>query len=158
MTHHQLISSAISAYARIHMSFFKNNPEFKLYYSDTDSAVIDKPLPDNMVGSELGQMKLEHTITKAVFLAPKVYGIIDTEGNEIIKAKGLTKDNIKSIKIADLEQLLNLDASKLFSQNKQYKSLFKSNISVLNTIYTLKATSNKRQLIYVNEILNLLIF
>ena len=52
------------------MSQFKNNPNYKLYYSDTDCAVTDKQLPEYMVGSELGQMKLEHVITKGVFLAP----------------------------------------------------------------------------------------
>jgi hypothetical protein len=44
------IASAISAGARVHMSFLKNNPLFKLDYSDTESAVIDAPLPDGIVG------------------------------------------------------------------------------------------------------------
>jgi hypothetical protein len=39
------IASAITSEARVYMSNFKNNPNFKLYYSDTDSIVIDKPLP-----------------------------------------------------------------------------------------------------------------
>jgi DNA polymerase type B, organellar and viral len=64
------IASAISAYARIFMSYFKNNPLFKLYNSDTDNIVINKPLPEELIGNKLGQMKLEHVITKAVFLAP----------------------------------------------------------------------------------------
>jgi DNA polymerase type B, organellar and viral len=63
------IASAITAGARIHMSTFKNNPNFNLYYSDTDNAVIDQELPEHMVGKDLGQMKLEHIINKAVFLA-----------------------------------------------------------------------------------------
>ena len=83
------IASAITSYARIHMSYFKNNPLFKLYYTDTDSAVINIKLPDEMIGKELGLMKLEYIIKKAVFLAPKVYGLITDEANEIIKAKGL---------------------------------------------------------------------
>jgi hypothetical protein len=146
------IASAITSYARIHMSQFKNNPLFKLYYSDTDNIVINKPLPPELVGKELGLMKLEHVIKKAVFLAPKVYGLIEDNGNEIIKAKGLTKNTIKSIKVSDLELLLKKDSSKVFTQEKGYKSLFKSNISVLKTIYTIKATSNKRQIIYKNGI------
>ena len=146
------IASAITAYARIKMSYFKNNPAFKLYYSDTDSAVIDSPLPDFMVGPALGQMKLEHVINKAVFLAPKVYGLITTTGDEIIKVKGLTKDVIKNINISDLEDLLREDSTKSLSQSKTYKSLYDANIEVKNTIYTLKATSNKRQNIYVNGI------
>ena len=39
------IASAITAYARVHMSIFKNNPLFKLYYSDTDNIIVDRPLP-----------------------------------------------------------------------------------------------------------------
>ena len=97
------IASAITAYARIKMSQFKNNSNFKSYNSDTDNIVINKPLPEHMIGKELGQMKLEHTIKKAVFLAPKVYGLVEENGNEIIKAKGLIKNTIKNIKVADLE-------------------------------------------------------
>jgi len=48
------IASAITAGARVHMSIFKNNPNFNLYYSDTDSSVIDSPLPESMVGGGLG--------------------------------------------------------------------------------------------------------
>ena len=47
------IASAISAYARIHMSQFKNNPNYELYYSDTDSIDINKPLPNNFIFSYL---------------------------------------------------------------------------------------------------------
>lgn len=146
------IASAITAYARIKMSSFKNNPSYKLFNSDTDNIVINKPLPDEIIGNNLGQVKLEHTITKGVFLAPKVYGLIETNGNEIIKAKGLTKNSIENIKVSHLELLLKKDATKLFTQEKVYKSLFNSEISVLDTAYTLKATSNKRQLIYKNGI------
>ena len=146
------IASAISAYARIHMSQFKNNPLLKLYYSDTDSAVFNTPLPSEYVGNGLGLMKLEHIITKAVFLAPKVYALITDSGEQIIKAKGLTKDVIKNINIADYVQLLHKNSSTTFKQNKTYKSLYEANISVQDTIYTLKTTSNKRQNIYINGI------
>ena len=148
------IASAITAYARIHMSNFKNNPNFNLYYSDTDSVVIDKALSDNMVGNKLGQVKLEYTISKAVFLAPKVYGLITEDGKEIIKAKGLTKETIKNINVSDLELLLKIDSNKIFKQEKAYKYLFNSEYLILDTAYTLKATSNKRQLIYLNGIFN----
>lgn len=150
------IASAITAYARIFMSQFKNNPNYNLYYSDTDSIVIDTQLPNEFVGNALGQLKLEYIIKKAVFLAPKVYGLITVNENgdniEIIKAKGLTKDSIKNIKVSDLELLLNKDSIKLFNQDKSFKNLFNSDIKVLNTAYTLKITSNKRKLIYENGI------
>jgi hypothetical protein len=109
-------------------------------------------LSTEFVGNALGQLKLEYVIKKAVFLAPKVYGLITVNENgdniEIIKAKGLTKDSIKNIKVSDLELLLNKDSIKLFNQDKSFKNLFNSDIKVLNTAYTLKITSNKRKLIY----------
>ena len=144
------IASAITAGARIHMSIFKNNPDFNLYYTDTDSVVIDQELPESMIGQNLGQLKLEHTIDRAVFLAPKVYGLVTAEGVEVIKIKGLSK-NIK-LNINDLEQLLVKDSSKEFNQEKWYKSIVNSEINVSNQIYTLSVTSNKRQIIYINDI------
>jgi hypothetical protein len=146
------IASAITAYARVHMSQFKNNPNYKLYYSDTDCAVLNTLLPAELVGPGLGQMKLEHIITKGIFLAPKVYALITDQGEQIIKAKGLTKDVIQDINIADFEFLLSKDSSKLLKQSKLSKSLYNSDIELINTIYTLKVTSNKRQNIYINGI------
>ena len=115
------IASAITASARVHMSIFKNNPLFNLYYSDTDSIVIDAPLPPEYVGS--GLMKLEHTINRAVFLAPKVYGIEDIDGNEIIKVKGINQDAASELNIMDLELLLVKDSSKEFTQEKWFKKV-----------------------------------
>jgi hypothetical protein len=89
------IASAITAYARIHMSQFKNNPNFNLYYTDTDSAYIDRPFPKHLVNSKvLGLMKLENVLKKAIFLAPKVYYLETVEGKIIYKVKGL-KHNIE---------------------------------------------------------------
>jgi hypothetical protein len=59
------IASAITALARIHMSKFKNNSNFNLYYTDTDSIFIDLspeqlmelyPTGQYSIGSELGQL------------------------------------------------------------------------------------------------------
>ena len=83
------IAAAVTAYGRIHMSQFKNSQEFELYYSDTDSIDISKPLDNKFVGKELGLMKLEHTFSDAIYLAPKVYGCISDNKEEIIKIKGL---------------------------------------------------------------------
>jgi hypothetical protein len=99
------IASAITAYARIHMSYFKNNPNFNLYYSDTDSAYIDRPLPKDMVSSTiLGKLKLENVLNKAIFLAPKVYYLETIDGKVIYKVKGL-KHEVELTK-TDFENLL----------------------------------------------------
>ena len=89
-----VISSAITAYARIFMSRFKNNKNFILFYTDTDSLYTNKPLDiyyKNLIGKDLGQFKLEVIFDEAVFLAPKVYGGIVSDTNnkiEITKVKG----------------------------------------------------------------------
>ena len=143
------IASAVTAGGRMWMSTLKNNPLFKLYYSDTDSAAIDRPLPSYMVGAALGQFKLEYVVERAVFLAPKVYGLLTTEGKEIVKVKGLTPD----ISIGDLDQLLIQDSQKVFIQEKWYKDLYEGEITPQQVAYTLKITSNKRELVYIDGIL-----
>nr|AQU12774.1 DNA polymerase [Thelephora ganbajun] len=148
------IASAITAYGRIHMSYFKNNPLFKLFYSDTDSIVIDAPLPEHLVGNELGQLKLEHVIKKAVFLAPKVYGFIDENGTEIIKIKGINHEVASQLHINELENLLIKDSCREFTQTKWFKKVIEGEITVTDIAYTLKVTSNKRQSIYVDDIFN----
>lgn len=147
------ISSAITAYSRIHMSQFKNNPEFKLFYSDTDSIYINKPLPESLVSNnELGKLKLEYICNKGVFIAPKVYGLITNNNQVIIKIKGLTKETIEqNVTIKLLEELLIKDSKLEIPQNKWYKSIIDSNITIKEQLYTLKVTDNKRELIYVNN-------
>jgi hypothetical protein len=77
-----------TAYARINMSPIKLDFKDHLLYTDTDSYFLTSPLPDSMVGKELGKFKLEFIAEKCVFIAPKVYGAILTDGQEIIKIKG----------------------------------------------------------------------
>jgi len=152
------IASTVTSEARVFMSFLKNNPEFKLYYSDTDSGFINKPLPDHLIGSALGLFKLENVISKAVFLAPKLYALItvigDGDGKEIIKVKGLTKELTSNLHFQDLEALLIEDSSREFTQEKWFKSVINGEINTSDIIYTLKITSTKRESIYVNKVFN----
>jgi hypothetical protein len=149
------IASAITANARIRMSQFKD-PEFlkvnnlKLLYSDTDSAYFNNPLPLSFVDPiRLGAMKLEGVYDEAVFLAPKVYSLKNKE-EEIIKIKGLSKNSINKhgINLDLLYQLLIKESYSKFNQTKWFKNLNKGTISVLDQLYTLKVTDNKRKLIY----------
>jgi DNA polymerase type B, organellar and viral len=148
------IASAITAYARSFMSYFKNNPEFHLYYSDTDSVIIDKALPANLIGSALGQLKLEYVINKAAFIAPKVYALITDTGEEVIKIKGINHTAIvnENIHFTDILNLLIQDSQREFTQEKWYKNVMAGTITVTDIAYTLKVTSNKRQSIYVDGI------
>lgn len=146
------IASTITAAGRVWMSLVKNNRKFNLYYSDTDSVVIDKALPAKMVGGNLGQFKLEYNIKQAVFLAPKVYGLITKDGDEIIKVKGLTSKALQGLHIQDLDALLSLDSMKEFTQEKWFKSVTAGTINVTDVAYSLKVTNNKRQGIYVDNL------
>jgi hypothetical protein len=113
------IASAISSYARIHMSQFKNNPDYKLFYSDTDSAYTNKPLPDHQVSNtELGKMKLDFVANKGIFLSPKVYSLLLLNGDLKSKVKGLTSENINKLNINDFESLLYKDYNLLLNQDK----------------------------------------
>ena len=150
------IAAAISAYARIYMSQFKNNPKFTLYYTDTDSIFINKPLPSFLVDEkELGKFKTVNVFRKFIGLAPKVYGGINNDGHEVIKAKGLKL----RISFAELEKLLNVKAlsneSKvsLITQPKWFKNLEDGTITEKEILHNLKPTENKRNLIYSNNLL-----
>lgn len=144
------IASAITAYARIELSKIKKyciDNDIKIYYFDTDSIIINKPLPNDFLTNELGKWKLEAIIKEGVFIAPKVYGYITENGNEIIKIKGYKN----KISFEQLKSLLIKDNKLELLQEKWFKSLEKGEISILNQIYTLIPTLNKRQLIYKNN-------
>lgn len=144
------IGSAITAYARIHMSQFKNNPNIKLYYSDTGSVFTENPLPDYLIDDKkLGLLKLEHVLSKFVGLGPKVYGGIDSNGNEFVKTKGLKT----KLSLRDLEDLLIENQNKDFNQEKWFNNLIDGHISVTDSKYNLKPTNYKRQLVYSNGML-----
>jgi hypothetical protein len=108
------IASAITAYARIFMAKHKNNPNYKIFYTDTDSIFTDKPIESNLIGSKLGQFKLEYVFKEAIFLAPKVYGGITGEGKEITKVKGFKN----KITFNELKELLNKNKTLNLNQNK----------------------------------------
>lgn len=86
------ISAAITAYAQMELMNFKNIKGNKLLYSDTDSLLMEKPLPDNLISeTKLGKLKLEYILKEAIFISPKFYALKTVEGEEIVKTKGISK-------------------------------------------------------------------
>ncbi|BDI12843.1 hypothetical protein (mitochondrion) [Phanerochaete sordida] len=142
------IASAVTSGGRVYMSPIKNNPAFNLYYSDTDSVVINKELDEVFVGTKIGQFKLEHIIKEAVFLAPKFYGFINEKGEEFMKGKGVTSVALKDLSFSILLNLLKPNTSFEFTQEKWFKNMYTSEITVANMAYILKATTNKRHSLY----------
>lgn len=144
------IASFVTAYARIHMSQFKNNKDFKLYYSDTDSAIIDRPLPNHLVDSKvLGKMKLEYTVKKGIFLAPKLYCLLTNNNEFITKTRGLNH-NIQ-LQLEDFQNLLFKDSEIIKNQYKWFKSMYEGTIKIEDLPYSIKYTENKRQLIFEKD-------
>jgi hypothetical protein len=138
-----VVSSAVTANARIYMTYFKTRKDFQLFYVDTDSIDINKALDDKYVGEKLGQMKLEHIFDKSLYLAPKVYAGI-TSNYEVVKAKGVKVD----VEYKQLEPLLFKNASLSIDQEKWYKDISHGQIKCINELYHLMVTESKRKLIY----------
>jgi hypothetical protein len=83
---------AITAYARMYM--FKIiyrliELGIEIYYMDTDSMTVNNPIPDDLIGNNLGLFKLEHEIDQAYFISPKLYALKTSNGKYIVKAKGI---------------------------------------------------------------------
>lgn len=103
-----------------------------------------KPIPAPPVKPCVWQRSSE-----AVFLAPKVYAGITSNGQEIIKIKGLSHDTInKDVTFDLLKTLLVKDNSLNFIQTKYIRQLDQSTISLSEQTYSLIPTENKRALVY----------
>jgi len=88
------IAAAIASYARIIINDYKNIPGNPCIMSDTDSAVLTKPLPKQFIGQELGQLKLEHEIKMGIFIKKKLYYILNSNDKEIIKSSGIDSSRL----------------------------------------------------------------
>ena len=102
-----MVALSVTAYTRILISKVKNDPNFILLYTDTDSVIGIGDLPKDIIDStKLGSFKLENEYFKFISIALKVYGAIDIKGNEYTKIKGF-KENIS---LSNLESLLYKDS------------------------------------------------
>ena len=124
------IASAITSYARIEMMKYKTIPDVNVFYSDTDSIFIDKELPKDLVGNELGQMKDELNgdwIKEAYFLGIKKYAYKDGNGNVKTVFSGVPRD---SLAWADIVKIASGEVFTKTVNDQFYKSLSKLQISI----------------------------
>jgi len=99
------ISSAISAYARMSINIYKNLEDNLLIYSDTDSLILKKKLPDHLMGNKIGQFKLESEFINGIFIRKKLYCYTDINENKLIKiSSGVDSDKLC---YSDYEKLAN---------------------------------------------------
>lgn len=154
------VSMAITAESRIFMSKFKNNPSLKLYYTDTDSIFVENSLkeiedvvPGIIDNKQLGKLKLECAISKAVFLAPKSYYYETVEGERVCKLKGVKRQVIAKyleegvINFEMFVTLLNKDQNFVLNQAKWFKDKL-TNIRIVEGSFNLKMNDNKRDLVF----------
>lgn len=146
------IASAITAYARVFMSQFKNNPSFSLLYTDTDSGFFEGELPEELIGSGLGLFKLEAKYKEIVFLGPKIYsGITDDcakASQTITKIKGFK--NNKSVSFENIKSLLVKESNLKLNHMKWFRNV--NSIEMKQSPYLLSNTENKRSIKYENNI------
>jgi hypothetical protein len=156
------ISLFITAYARIHIHSYAKKYDLTIYNMDTDSIVTDKPLPDNDVGNELGQMKLEYVIVKGLHSSPKTYWHLplfnyfpflnsdkkkDKDLKPIVKSKGTGKD----ITFESFEKLLNLETI-IYIKEKWFKDRQNSTINVRQVSLKVRGGTNKRRMVIKNGV------
>lgn len=87
------LAAAITASARIYMYPYISRED--CYYTDTDSVVLGQQLPKEVLSSSvLGKFKLEDTVMKGYFLAPKSYYYYTIDGKNVLKYKGPAKNQV----------------------------------------------------------------
>lgn len=107
-----VLSTFVTAYARLRLYEYFERLKFDIYYCDTDSVFTPRKLRSS---KELGAMKLEYQLKEACFLLPKTYGgtvlTVDDSHEFIRKMKGFQKKNISHITFEDYKNALEGDYS-----------------------------------------------
>jgi len=143
------IASAITAYARIYMHKFKMEYKDNLYYSDTDSLILDKEISEDLISdNKLGLFKLEGIVKSGIFVAPKLY-YMELESEDVLKVKGVNKKYFSKNYFTELYNnstpLEPINTERNFIRNFKDFSISKKNVNV-----SISGTFNKRLKIYKN--------
>ena len=77
----------------------------------------------------MGQLKVEHIINKAVFLAPKTYFLELENGDKVIKIKGLSQQNV-DLSLDDFIELLHKESSLALKQKIWTKNKPEANMAI----------------------------
>ena len=88
----------VTSYARIHINKMKleiiNKGGF-IYYSDTDSIVLNKTdYNSDWISDNIGLFKLEYEIKEAYFISNKTYCLLLHNDQTIIKTKGVINNSL----------------------------------------------------------------
>jgi hypothetical protein len=152
------IAAAVTAYARIHMIYYKQLPG--TVYTDTDSIFTTNILPEHLIGSDLGLMKDELngvTIQEGLFLGIKKYGywFLDKDGNKVEASvfAGVKRNSLAFNELIDLYQGLTLHKS---IDGRFYKSFNSLNISIKSSNISIVKSERKALVdnIYIPPVMN----
>ena len=144
------IASAVTSYARIHMIKFKVlciELGIKIIYTDTDSIFTDKPLPDYLIGVELGQFKDELNglvIKQAYFLGIKNYGYTIEYPNKEIKEysvwAGVKRNSISFIELIEISKGKTITKK---MSDRFYKYMSTLNVTIKDSKTNISLNNNK---------------
>lgn len=159
------VAAYVTAYAheKLYKALF--SLDNAVYYCDTDSLVTTQEIETS---DKLGELKIEHKIIEAIFLNPKLYGFIDDQGKEHIKAKGFkvwdpNKKDFKLITFNSFKKALFKNDRSDFNQEYEKLFGFRSALNAKNNIdnsflfvgsqkKSLKIIANKREFNYFSSV------
>lgn len=130
------IASAITSKARLCLlRALKSGEKIgNVFYCDTDSIVLDVPLPDHFVDDyEIGKFKLESRPDRAIFLKPKVYAEM-FESETHVKFKGVSRETQSTMDMTDYEMML----KELTNLDKDFIIVEKNRLTFRSIMYTQK--------------------
>ena len=130
------------------MNQFKNIKDNKYIGGDTDSVILSKPLNNKLVGSQLGQFKLEAIISEGFYLSKKFYLIVTILNDIIIKCKGINNAN-QIIKYNTFIELFKGNSVEV-SQTRFIRKMGELNIQIKDIKHIIKPLINK----HINELFN----
>lgn len=84
-----LWASQITAYARVRLHSLLEQAGVSLLYCDTDGVYTDAPIFQE--SHELGGVELRGVYQEGTFYGPKLYRLESTDGNKMIRAKGVPR-------------------------------------------------------------------
>lgn len=139
------IAGAVTAYARIHMMYYKLLPG--VMYTDTDSIFTSDELPNHLIGSDLGLMKDELnglSIGEAYFLGVKKYGYwyLDDNNNKV-EASVFAGVKRNSLTFNEIIELYNGATLHKTIDNRFYKSFNSLNISIKSANISISKSDRK---------------
>jgi len=150
------IAAAITAHSRIIINSYKMQAlklGIDVIYSDTDSLVVNKKVPDSWLDStEFGKFKLEHIIKEGFFIAPKLYYLDAIDPNtgksySVSKSRGYNGSlNLDQIKLLYEGKSISLSTTKWYRSWNDHGVHFN-----MDSPLEITGSFNKRSKVFENQ-------